>query len=267
MDLIEIPFHDTKIVAARDGETPMVALRPVCEATGLDYSGQLQRLRRKPWAVVGMTPTTGADGKTYEMAMIDRRTFTMWLATIDTSRLKHDSTRAMVELFQNEAADALDAYFHDGGAVNPRASEEQLGQLHDQIISLADRRLDMLSKARGFVSSDWLEQKFRLVIARGLGEAPEIDLDDRQLIVDDYLTAKGMNRQAIRAARGGFGKRVAAEYEVANGHAPSKAPGEVGGRIREVNFYCERDRPIFDAVWEKHYQAEFGQLVLQGVTA
>lgn len=27
--------------------------------------------------------STGADGKSYEMTFIDRRTFTMWLATID----------------------------------------------------------------------------------------------------------------------------------------------------------------------------------------
>lgn len=31
--------------------------------------------------------STGADGKTYEMTFIDRRTFTLWLATIDTGRL------------------------------------------------------------------------------------------------------------------------------------------------------------------------------------
>lgn len=66
-----------------------VALRPVCEALGLDFSGQQQRLQRQSWAVVCMTHThtTGADGKTYEMMLIDRRTFTMWLATIDTGRL------------------------------------------------------------------------------------------------------------------------------------------------------------------------------------
>lgn len=41
---------------------------------------QWQRLQRQSWAVVGMTPTTGSDGKTYEMTFTDRRTFTMWLA-------------------------------------------------------------------------------------------------------------------------------------------------------------------------------------------
>lgn len=64
-----------------------VALRPVCDSLGLDFSGQLQRLQRQSWAVVGMTPTTGSDSKMREMTFIDRRTFTMWLATIDTGRL------------------------------------------------------------------------------------------------------------------------------------------------------------------------------------
>nr|DAS57214.1 MAG TPA: hypothetical protein [Caudoviricetes sp.] len=34
-----------------------------------------------------MMTTVAADGKTREMTFIDRRTFTMWLATIDTGRL------------------------------------------------------------------------------------------------------------------------------------------------------------------------------------
>ena len=64
-----------------------VALRPVCDSLGLDFSGQLQRLQHQSWATVGVTPTVAADGKTREMAVIDRRAFTMWLATIDTGRL------------------------------------------------------------------------------------------------------------------------------------------------------------------------------------
>lgn len=267
MDLIDIPFHGTAITAALVDDMPHVALLPVCEAMGINGEAQRKRLARTAWATTSIMEAVGADGRRREMTMIDRRTFTMWLATIDAGRLKNPTARKTVEAFQAEAADALDAYFHRGGAINPQASQEQLEDLHGQIISLADSRLDMLAKARGFVSPDWLEQKFRLVIARGLGEAPEIDLDDRQLIVDDFLASKGLNRPAIRSLRSGFGQRVATEYKVANGHAPSKAPGEVGGRIRDVNFYCERDRPIFEAVWEQHYEGQFGQLILEGVTA
>lgn len=64
-----------------------VALRPVCETLGLDANGQWQRLRRRSWATACMMHAVAADGKTREMTFIDRRAFTMWLATIDTGRL------------------------------------------------------------------------------------------------------------------------------------------------------------------------------------
>lgn len=108
-----IPFHGQTIQAAMIDGKPHVALKPVCENIGIAYNGQYERLQRQPWAVIRMTRTTGADGKTYEMSMIDRRTFTMWLATIDTSRLKNDSARQLVTAYQNEAADVLDRYFNE----------------------------------------------------------------------------------------------------------------------------------------------------------
>lgn len=44
-ELTQIPFHDTTIYTTADGT--YVALRPVCEALGLDFSGQLQRLQHQ----------------------------------------------------------------------------------------------------------------------------------------------------------------------------------------------------------------------------
>ena len=155
MDLITIPFHDSPITAALIDGAPHVALRPVCEAMGIDYSAQYRRLQRTPWARVAMAATHDATGRLQDMVMIDRRTFTMWLATIDAARLKTPGARGAVEVFQSEAADALDAYFHDGGAINPTASPEQLETLQDQIVDLvdvADRRLRMLGLARGLIS-------------------------------------------------------------------------------------------------------------------
>ena len=63
------------------------ALRPVCEALDLDYASQFKRVQHQPWATVVIMTTVAADGKTRELVFIDRRTFTMWLATIDTRRL------------------------------------------------------------------------------------------------------------------------------------------------------------------------------------
>lgn len=63
-----------------------VALRPVCEALDLDYASQFKRVQNQPWATVVMMTTVAADSKMREMTFIDRRTFIMWLATIDTGR-------------------------------------------------------------------------------------------------------------------------------------------------------------------------------------
>lgn len=43
--------------------------------------------QHRSWATVVVRTTVAADGKTREKTFIDRRTFTMWLATIDTGRL------------------------------------------------------------------------------------------------------------------------------------------------------------------------------------
>ena len=115
---VPVPGADEPLQAVQiDGE-PFVALRPLCESLGVAYSSQLQKLRSRSWAVVLLNNTTGADGKTYQMALIDRRTMTMWLATLDENRVS-DAAREKVVAYQREAADALDAYFNKRVTVTP----------------------------------------------------------------------------------------------------------------------------------------------------
>lgn len=116
--LSEIPFHGQIILAQQDGDGVVrVALKPVCENLALDYSAQYRRLQRQGWSTIAIMATVGADGRNRDMVTIDRRTFTMWLATIDTARIKNPQTKQLILTYQNEAADALDAYFNEGGAI------------------------------------------------------------------------------------------------------------------------------------------------------
>lgn len=117
-DIVEIPFHNDTLIAHRseDGDV-FVALRPICNSMGIDFSGQLQKMKRQPWATVGELHTVGADGKTRDMTSVNRKTLTMWLATIDASRLKDEQARRNVIVYQQEAAEALDQYFNEGGAI------------------------------------------------------------------------------------------------------------------------------------------------------
>ncbi|NEG55431.1 phage antirepressor N-terminal domain-containing protein [Bifidobacterium platyrrhinorum] len=137
-----IPFHGDTIEAIAQNGTWFASLRRMCENLGVDYSRQLQKLKEKPWAVVDIMPTTGADGKTYQMTMIDRRTTTMWLAGINAGKVRED-LRAKIEAYQCEAADALDEYFNEGAAI--RLNE---GDTEDDIIAkgmlAAGRKIEQL---------------------------------------------------------------------------------------------------------------------------
>lgn len=247
---ISVPGTDRQIMAALIDGKPMVSPRHACDVAGLDYSAQIRRLNRTSWATVAMTTMVAADGKTRELAMIDRRTFTMWLATIDTARVKSDETRAIIDAFQVEAADALDAYFNEGGAINPRATEDQLDRLTRQ----ARGQIEILQLAKGLIDPKHLESKARIVLARALGEAPEIAPADIPLYVSDYLAGKGLNRTLVDAKASGFGKRLKARYIVEHDREPDRHHQTLpNGTVREVYAYIEADRPLFDSVWAKHY--------------
>ena len=128
-----IPFHGSELIARRGSDDDYyVALKPLCEGMGIDFSAQRKRLQRQPWATVAMMTTVAADGKSRELFGINRKTLTMWLATIDTSRLTDDTVRANIVTYQRECAEALDSYFHEGAAVR-----EMPGDTDDDLIARA----------------------------------------------------------------------------------------------------------------------------------
>lgn len=123
-DIVEVPFNGSAMLAKKldDGEI-YAALKPICENIGIDFNGQKQRLERTPWATMCMIHTVAFDGKSRYMTAINRKTLTMWLATIDTSRLKDEQARRNVIVYQQEAAEALDRYFNEGGAIRTYDSD------------------------------------------------------------------------------------------------------------------------------------------------
>lgn len=247
-ELTQIPFHDTTIYTTADGV--YVALRPVCEALGPDADSQLQRLKRQPWTrTVMITVQMPGDDRSREMTFIDRRTFTMWLATIDTGRLKNEHTRELVRTYQCEAADALDKYFNEGVAINPRT----VGAPHS--VETQARVLDIL---KNVIARDYLEVKARIVAARAMGDTPEIEASARPLYIQDYLREKGATRDEVKRCSSSFGRYVREDYVAERGVEPGKRLDETpSGQVREVYAYTEADRPIFDRAWGRSYVKGF----------
>lgn len=112
-----LTFHDDVLEAVPYKKTWAVAFRRVCENLGVDYSNQLKKIKDRKWATVVLSTTVGADGKSREMTMVDRKTLTMWLATINPANIPNPLVRQKIELYQEEVAEAIDAYFHEGGAI------------------------------------------------------------------------------------------------------------------------------------------------------
>ncbi|WP_054953054.1 phage antirepressor N-terminal domain-containing protein [Flaviflexus massiliensis] len=248
--LTAVPFHGTNIHAIKNDDGIHVAVRPICESLGIQADAQVKRLKREPWAVTSIKDGTGNDGKRYQMTFVDRRTFTMWLATIQTSRIKNEAARELLEAYQCEAADALDKYFHEGGVINPRASEHQV----NAIIRQAQMKMELCQAAKGLIHADHLEARARIVLAEGLGENPVIDQAKRPLYVQAYLEQKNLSTSQLRKVAGTFGKRLKAAYTLRHGKAPDQYPLQIkNGQIKNVNAYTEADRPLMDEIWTDYY--------------
>ena len=157
-----IPFYNTQLVAEKIDGVSFVAAKPICEAIGIDWPSQHKSLKHRPWSTMVESTIVAQDGKQREMTMVDRRTLTMWLATIQTGKVKDPNARTLLEHFQCEAADTLDKYFHDGGAINPNATEHQINAL----IYQARAQMELCQAAKGLIHPDHLEAKARVILAR-----------------------------------------------------------------------------------------------------
>lgn len=250
-----IPFHGTQIVADLIDGTPYIAIKPACEALGLGYSSQLQKLKEQPWAVVTEIVTTGSDGKNYRMAMIDRQTFMMWLATIHTKKIGNAAKRELIEAYQKEAAHALDQYFNEGAAINPNAEEHKImATIHH-----CQAQMELAQASKGLIHPDHLEAKARIILAVGMGERPEIDAAHRPLYTQDYLRSKNLSAKRMKQVAGTFGKRTKKAYIQKFGREPMKYDLNLpNGQIRQVCAYIEADRWLLDEVWNTYYAPTTG---------
>ncbi|MFD5875646.1 phage antirepressor N-terminal domain-containing protein [Streptomyces sp. NPDC060322] len=241
---------------------PHIVLKPAVEDLGLSFPAQFRKLQSRSWATVAQQATVADDGKVREMAAVPVRTFLMLLATVNENRVSEDARPTLVA-FQNETADAIEAYWTQGGAINPRASEEQL----DSLIARAKQQAEVLSILSGIVSPVWLETKGRLIAARALGEEPEVDPLDIPLYVPDFLKELGLKRKQIDSVQSWFGRRAVAICTELGVDGPEKRQTDLpNGSVRETKAWTERHRPVFELTWARHYAATYPtQTVLPSV--
>ena len=163
-ELIPMSFDNDLIGVVEENGQYFVAMKPVCEALGLDWSTQRQIMKDDPvlGSMVGNKPTVGKDGKEREMVCLPLNFLNGWLFKIDASRYEGER-RGKIMRYQRECYEVLADHFL------PRISAEEnkairiefnrLLERQDFLEAQVDSALGLASKAWGYV-----EQKENLAI-------------------------------------------------------------------------------------------------------
>ena len=103
-----LTVNDRSILIVTENSKRYVAIRPICEAIGVDYPSQFQKIKDNPIlaSTVVMITTVGADDKKRKMTTLPFRYVFGWLFRIDSRKVKAE-IRKSVEKYQRECYDVL----------------------------------------------------------------------------------------------------------------------------------------------------------------
>lgn len=110
--IVQVDFHGEALWAAeRDGDV-LVAVKPICEALGVQWAAQLKRIKRDAVMREGMsmmdTPSAGGEQKAICLPL---RLLNGWLFGIDERRVKDDAHDKVLR-YKRECYEVLFRHFH-----------------------------------------------------------------------------------------------------------------------------------------------------------
>lgn len=130
-NIVTVDFYGDTLFGFKEGDHTFVGMKPMVEAMGLNWSGQLQRVKRDPILSEGVCviPTPFGRGGDQEAVCLRLELVNGWLFTISTDRIKDKSVREKVITYQRECYRVLHEHFQ--GAAKSRDSalgEEQASE-------------------------------------------------------------------------------------------------------------------------------------------
>jgi len=240
-EIVRVPFEDGFIEAIRDERGIWAGLRRMCEEIGVDYAGQLTKLKSSPWAVVEMFSTTGSDGKIYRMSMLRADCIAKWLSEINPAKVAaHVAPK--LRAYQIRARDVLAAYFTPEAARAAGVDIEAIGlalvETARQLKSLEHRQAT-LAFAMATANTHAIEAK---QVAEEAKEVACIARDRQAEVAATAMLAQANASEAMKVAQ--QAKQVACEVEQ-TGRGPSPQQSLVNARI--IND--EGAGRLNDAMW------------------
>ena len=158
-------INNVAIQLVTDESQKLVPIRPICEALGILYSSQLQKLKEDDFlsSTVLLSNTVGADGRSREMVCLPLEFVFGWLFTINPKNVNLEA-KASVAKYRIECYRAL--YRHFAAQSEFLATkQEMISQSLDRYESIrqdfkdAEKRMKEakteLYKAKDFTFEEW----------------------------------------------------------------------------------------------------------------
>ena len=107
-NILTINFNNQQLLTVEKDGVKYVAVKPICENLGIDWSSQKKRIERDDVlnSVMVVMTTTGSDNKNYEMVCLPIDYINGFLFGIDTSRVSEE-IRPVVLYYKRECYKAL----------------------------------------------------------------------------------------------------------------------------------------------------------------
>lgn len=144
-EIKQFSFDGAEFPVVQTGQLPSgegISVNAVSKHLGVHVQGQQQSIERRPWSegyTCVMHVQLPGDTQRRQVFLLDADRFAMWMATIDTSRLKNEDAKQRIIVWQNEAADALNSYLRTGVALDQTSGRFTKEQLEAEV----ERRLEI----------------------------------------------------------------------------------------------------------------------------
>lgn len=122
-----ITVNETEISIHTKGKEKYVAIKPICEAIGVDYDNQIEKINNDE-ILSQLTPlrgATGSDGKEYKMRIIPLRYVFGWLFTINANKVKPEIKDSVIK-YKKQCYDSLFDTFTKRTSILKEKTEYQL---------------------------------------------------------------------------------------------------------------------------------------------
>lgn len=244
-DIERFTTNEFDIELIPDGEGFKVVASGVAHALGFHAAKDMLRTvpdDEKGWEIA---PTLGGDQRVWHLT---EPGFYRVIGQRQAGRVKDPAVRDQVSRFQAWVYGVvLPGLRKQGGHEVSTAPPREISAAAG-VLPYRDQA-ELLVILRPVLPEPYAVATGKIIMARAMGERPELEPSETPLYASTFLAEKGHRPATVVKFQSGFGSRVSNRFFKVHGRRPEKVPGPAGSRIDKVALYSEDDRPLLEQVY------------------